>query len=255
MVVREWIIPDRILRRTIVAGVVLVITGMIVSQIMMQMGGGPRNEPLDLAHQFPDDSPELVREAAMFPDGLPPFISSGGAFQPERTVFDLSLGIGGLLMIILVLDQAFRIRAANLRYGAHPMRRLANLVQLGSGMVVGASMVMITRHPFNEDLVTHIAFAIAIFQGAIIWTGALAVARGRIDGNLEWRGIRLTNIRWALFASTLFSYQAMVWMIAEEKILVSAFFEWILAFSAEGCILTLLPSIAAYGDVRDDEDE
>jgi len=74
---------DRFFRRAILLGVVLVLGGSVGSQLLMQLGGSPRHEPLDFSEQLP----EALKGVAQFPDGLPPFISSGGLYYPDKVVF------------------------------------------------------------------------------------------------------------------------------------------------------------------------
>ncbi len=46
---------DYYLRKAIITGVILVVCSCIISQVMMQLGGGLRDEPLDLSDQVPED--------------------------------------------------------------------------------------------------------------------------------------------------------------------------------------------------------
>ena len=98
---------DRFFRRVIILGVVLVLGGSVGSQLLMQVGGSPRHEPLDFSEQLP----EALKGVAQFPDGLPPFISSGGLYYPDKAVFDLGLGLGGLVFWFLGLEIFLRTRA------------------------------------------------------------------------------------------------------------------------------------------------
>ena len=45
---------DRFFRRAIILGVVLVLGGSVGSQLLMQVDGSPRHEPLDFSEQLPD---------------------------------------------------------------------------------------------------------------------------------------------------------------------------------------------------------
>ena len=45
---------DRCFKWTIILGVVLVLGGSVGSQLLMQVGGSPRHEPLDFSKQLPE---------------------------------------------------------------------------------------------------------------------------------------------------------------------------------------------------------
>ena len=226
---------DEHLRKVIFAGVILVVGAALISQIMLQMAGGPRDEPMDLSDQLPVDSDHPM----MFEDGLPPFISSGGVFQPEKAVFDIGLGLGGLLMMALSFEVYHRTEPVGRK------RKVANVGALISGLIVGFSMFSLPAHPLNTDLMLHIFWAVNIFWGAQVWIGCLTYARGEIDAGLEWRGRSINRIRWALFGVTILSFQLMTALIATDHLVGSALFEWTLTFSAEAMILTLIPAITA----------
>ena len=49
---------DEVFRRAIQIGVFLVVGCCLISQVMMQLGGGERDEPMDLRDQVPDDFEE-----------------------------------------------------------------------------------------------------------------------------------------------------------------------------------------------------
>ena len=92
------IFDDQGFKRAIQIGVILVVGCCIVSQLMMQLGGGERDQPLDLTDQVPED---VDIDGLVFENGFPPFISSAGAFMPEKAVFDFGLFCGGVVMIFL----------------------------------------------------------------------------------------------------------------------------------------------------------
>jgi hypothetical protein len=266
----DSIIADNQLRKLIIAGVILVIGGCIITQVFVQFAGGIRNERLDLSDQIPAQSEDSIHEVGVFPDGLPAFISSGGVYQPEKTIFNISLTIGGLLFAILAIEQYLRIRSRNnwiisqqtgSAYdksgeqekgvesdhsdstglnGVHWFRRASNFVQLISGVVLGLSLVLLTRFPMNEDMITHILVASLIFQSIIVYTAAMAAARGQIDHGVRWRDWSVTKIRWVMFGCALISYQAMLFFITTGQLTLSALFEWTLTFSIQGTVLTLL---------------
>ncbi|MDP7206714.1 MAG: hypothetical protein QGH11_14160, partial [Pirellulaceae bacterium] len=142
---------DRLFRRAIILGVVLVLGGSVGSQLLMQMGGGLRHQPLDFSAQLPSDFSEDLKKVAIFPDGLPPFISSGGLYYPDKAVFDVGLGLGGLVFSFLAIEIFLRTRSTLSEARASIVRHLLNLGQLLSALLVGGSLVMITRYPFNVN--------------------------------------------------------------------------------------------------------
>jgi hypothetical protein len=227
---------DEHLRKAIIAGVIFVVGACLISQIMFQMAGGPRDEPMDISDQLPAD---WLGSPMVFEDGLPPFISSGGVFQPEKAVFDIGLGLGGLLMMALSFEVYQRTEPVGRK------RKVANVGALISGVIVGFSMFSLPAHPLNTHLMLHIFWAVNIFWGAQVWIGCLTYARGEIDAGLEWRGQSINRIRWALFGVTILSFQLMTALIATDHLVGSALFEWTLTFSAEAMILTLIPAITA----------
>lgn len=225
---------DEHLRKAIIAGVILVVGACLISQIMFQMAGGPRDEPMDISDQLPAD---WLGSPMVFEDGLPPFISSGGVFQPEKAVFDIGLGLGGLLMMALSFEVYQRTEPVGRK------RKVANVGALISGVIVGFSMFSLPAHPLNTHLMQHIFWAVNIFWGTQVWLFCLTYARAELDANVRWKGYSINRIRWSLFATAIFSFQAMTALISTGHLSESAFFEWTLAFSAEGALLTLLPAL------------
>ena len=225
---------DSQLRRVIQLAVILVVGCCIVSQIMMQLGGGVRDEPMDLRDQVPDD---FEGDGLYFENGFPPFISSAGAFMPEKIVFNFGLFMGGLMMIFISFEIFHRTKPEGSK------RKKANVVALITGIVIGFSMMQIVGHPFNTSIMMHIYWAMNIFWGAQIWIATLAYARGEIDANVLWRDWSINRIRWAIFAVALISFQAMMALVATGHLVESAILEWTLTFSAEAMMLTMIPTL------------
>ena len=73
----------------------------VASQIMLQFGGGEREETLDLRDNVPEEM--RVNPCLVFEEGYPPFVSSAGALMPEKFVFSVGLFAGGLMMILIEL--------------------------------------------------------------------------------------------------------------------------------------------------------
>ena len=228
------IFNDTHLRRAIQLGVFLVVGCCIISQVMMQLGGGERDERIDLTSQVPD---EFADDAFIFDDGFPPFISSAGAFMPEKIVFDIRLFMGGFIMIFLAFEVFHRTKPEGTK------RKVANVAALISGLVIGFSMMQIVTHPFNTSIMMHIFWAMNIFWAAQVWIGTLTYARGEIDVGVSWKGWPIHRVRWALFAIAIFSFQGMTGLVATGHLVESAILEWTLTFSAEGMMLTLIPAL------------
>jgi hypothetical protein len=236
---------DRFFRWAIILGVVLVLGGSMVSQLLMQLGGGPRHEPHDYSSQLPRDYPEGLKEMAIFPDGLPPFISSGGLYYPDKAVFDVGLGLGGLVLAFLAIELLLRTRRQLIRKRASIVRQLLNLGQLMAALLVGGSLVMITRHPFDESFLTHLSYANKIFVGSLAWGGLLILARGGLDRQLTCCRLKLNLLRWILLGVGIASYFLMTTLAAQTSFNGAALFEWLLTISTEMLTLSLLPILAA----------
>jgi len=228
---------DEVFRRAIQIGVILVVGCCVISQVMMQLGGGERDEPVDLRDQVPDDFDD---DGLIFENGFPPFISSAGAFMPEKLVFDLGLFGGGIMMIFLSFEIFHRTKPEG------KSRNICNVIALICGITIGFSMMQIVAHPFNTSIIMHIFWAMNIFWCAQIWIGTLAYARGEIDADIQWKGWAINRIRWTTFAVAILSFQAMTLLVATGHLVESAILEWTLTFSAEAMMLTMIPTLTTF---------
>jgi hypothetical protein len=235
---------DRLFRRTIILGVVLVLGGSVVSQLLMQMGGGERDKPQNFSDQLPSHFSEDLKKVAIFPHGLPPFISSGGIHYPEKAVFDVGLGLGGLVFAFLAIELFLRTRNTLSEARASIVRHLLNLGQLLAALLVGGSLVMITRYPFNVNFLGHLFYANNIFYGSLAWGGLLTLARGGLDRQLACCRLKLNLLRWILLAVGIASYVLMTMLAGKQSFNGAAFFEWLLTISTELLTLSLLPILA-----------
>ena len=52
MALPDKLVSDELLRKAVIAGFVVVLGACIISQVMMQLGGGPRDEPMDCPANF-----------------------------------------------------------------------------------------------------------------------------------------------------------------------------------------------------------
>jgi len=248
---KESLVSDETFKRVIIAGVVLVVGTCLVSQAVMQMNfSGKRDLPVDFSDQLPGNNTDVA-----FPDGLPPFISSAGAYYPEKAIFNVGLALGGILVSLLGVEMFLRSRKSLTAIGATNWRHFANLVQAIAAIVMGFSLVMLTRYPFNTSVVIHIIYAMNIFYGSLIWMVANTVARAPLDSEVSWRGHSITRVRWLLFAAGIISFQLMTGLIATGNVAVSAIFEWTLTFSAEISMLTIIPAIGIISSAKSAEGE
>ena len=229
------IFSDEHFRKAIKSTVCLVVFCCIVSQIMMQLAGGERDEPLDLSDQVPQEMQD--NGGVVFEDGYPPFVSSAGALMPEKFVFNLGLFSGGVMMIFLTFEIYHRTKFQK------TTRKIANVSTLVTGIIVGYSMVQIVAYPFTTKVMSHIFWAMNIFWFAQIWMGALAYTRGTLDNQFRWKGWKINTIRWALFSIAVISFQAMTALTVMDLIVESAIFEWTLIFSAFAMMLTIIPTL------------
>ena len=253
MTLPDKLLEDALLRKVIYTGVILIIGACVISQVLMQFGGGIRDEPMDLSSHLPADSQRQADDAVIFENGLPPFISSGGLFYPEKAVFDIGLGLGGLLTILLSADLFLRTKSGLKASGGSRWRQGANVGQLVTGIIIGGSLVMLTRNPFNVALVAHIFYAMNIFYGSFIWGAFIAFSRKGLDSELKSvGGYPLSTVRWGLVLAGFASFQAMMILLAYNFIYESAFFEWALTFAGEAQVLTIIPILSS---VVSDEEE
>tara|TARA_Y100000589_G_scaffold37222_1_gene31148 strand:- start:7178 stop:7894 length:717 start_codon:yes stop_codon:yes gene_type:complete len=231
------IFNDQHFRKAIQWTVSLIVFCCIISQIMMQLAGGERDEPLDLSDQVPPDMQD--NGGLVFEDGYPPFVSSAGVLMPEKLVFNLGLFSGGMMMIFLSFEIFHRTKYQK------TTRKIANFSALVTGIIVGYSMIQIVAYPFTTEVLSHIFWAMNIFWFAQIWMGSLSFTRGSLDAQLRWRGWKINTIRWTLFSIAVISFQAMTALTLMDMIVESAIFEWTLVFSAFAMMLTIIPTLEA----------
>ena len=240
------IFSDNTFRKVLIAGVIIVLGACIISQTLMQLGGGPRDEYMDLTDQLPENRDNSIDHTMIFEEGLPPFISSGGLFYPEKAVFDLGLGLGGLLFILISLEIFLRTNNELTEVSAPLWRKVANICQLASGVVIGVSLFMITHYPFNVNLIAHLAYAMNIFHSSIIWGAAYTLSRAPMDSELRTlKGFSVTKVRWSLTVGTLLSFLLMTTLVPLGYGGLGALAEWCLTFCAELNLLTFLPALAS----------
>ena len=105
------LVSDRVLRTILILGVCMVLGTSIITQIMLQTGENVRANSVDLSDQVPG-SDDYFNSLVLFPEGLPPFISSGGVYSPEITIFNIGFKIAGILFILIGLEVFLRTAAS-----------------------------------------------------------------------------------------------------------------------------------------------
>ncbi len=226
-------------RWVLITAVILIISTSFITQLFVQFGGGPRNDDIDLTDQSPINNGEThVLE------GLPPFISSGGVYEPEKTIFTIGLTLSGLLFIVLGIDFGTRTHRLLIAASAKPWRRLSNVASTLAALGAGFSLVMIPQYPFDISLVMHLFYAIIIFYCAFFWVFFSHLARsGCEDDTLTWKGYRISTLRKYLLVGLFVSLMLTLYAPAAGNLLLGAFFEWMLLFTAMGGLLSNMPAL------------
>ncbi len=214
----------------------------IISQIMMQLGGGPRDELMDLSGQF-----QYQGEGIVF-DGLPPFISSAGVFAPESIVFGIGLTLTGFLIIWLSYQLKLETSQQFKNSTVSKVHTLSNDFGLLVGITAGTSLILLSWTPMNTKLVAHIILAMLVFCSSILWALLLTTARNRLDEKIIWRGKKITHWRWIILAITFFSLQLTFLFASMGRFYISALFEWILLTGIISNLATFYPVFSDYLD-------
>jgi hypothetical protein len=234
-------IRAKVLSLTIKIGVLTA----VISQIMMQLGGGPRDELMDHSDQF-----HFQGNGAIF-DGLPPFISSAGVFPPESIVFGIGFSITGFLLIWLSYQLKLETSKQFKNSTISNVHTLSNDFGLLAGITAGTSLIVLSWTPMNTKLVAHIILAILVFCSAIIWALLVTTARSKLDEKIIWRGKKITHWRWILIAVTFFSVQLTILFAFTGNFYISALFEWILL---SGLIFSLATYYPIFSNSEDEEE-
>jgi len=212
----------------------------ILTQILLQTGGGERNDPIDLSDQVPDMFESLV----IFPEGLPGFISSGGVFSPENMIFNIGLKIGGILYLVIGIEIFLR---TNSKLNSEDKKEIKNnLISLICTTLAGFSLFMLTFFPMDENLIFHLIFAFLIFIPVVIWTFTSYRSREKIDSEIKFRHTNLNEIRKKLAYLSLFSFLLMILgnhRIAGMSLIGSVIGEWSLMFISQLHVLTFIPNL------------
>ena len=102
------IVSDKSLKSILILGVITVIGTSLITQIMLQTGENVREYSVDLSDQVPG-SDNYFNSLAVYPNGLPPYISSGGVYSPEITIFNIGFKIAGILFIFIGIEAFFDV--------------------------------------------------------------------------------------------------------------------------------------------------
>lgn len=205
----------------------------IISQIMMQLGGGARDELMDLSDQL-----IVFGKAVIFENGLPPYISSAGVFAPESIVFGIGLSIVGVLIIWLSKEIWKETCKQFQEKHTTTLHLRTNNIGLIAGMIGGIVLIFLAWTPMNTQLVAHLVMATIVFLGSILWAVLVTISRTILDADKQWRGYNISQLRWILMSVAFFSLQLSLISFNLISTSVSAAFEWLLFISLNCGLLT-----------------
>lgn len=208
-----------------------IIVTALLSQLLLQIGGGLRDEPLDFTEQL-----EQLEQPLIFEDGLPPFISSAGVYAPESIIFGIGFTISGILFILLAYEMAVCNSLKLSRHESTSLHIRSNNLGMLVGMFTGASLIIISWTPMHTQLIAHVALALQIFYGGMLWASLATISRSRIDSKKQFKNIPMNLLRWGLIAITFISLQLSGLAIANDSLNLAAAFEWVLFFSQVGVL-------------------
>jgi len=208
-----------------------VIITALLSQLLLQIGGSPRDELLDFTEQL-----EQLDHPLVFEDGLPPFISSAGVYAPESIVFGIGFSLSGILFILLAYEMAVCNSLKLSRHESSSLHILCYNLGMIVGMFTGASLIIISWTPMHTQLIAHVALALQIFYGGMIWASLATISRSRIDSEKKFKNIPINVLRWSLIAITFTSLQLSAAAVANHSLNLAAAFEWLLFFSQVGVL-------------------
>jgi hypothetical membrane protein len=218
----------------------MVLGTSIITQIMLQTGENVRANSVDLSDQVPG-SDDYFNSLVLFPDGLPPFISSGGVYSPEITIFNIGFKIAGVLFILIGLEVFLRT-ASSLNLEDKKERKYNNL-SLVCSTISGLSLFLITFFPFDKKLILHIIFASLIFICLAVWVISFMISRNKIDSEIEFRGQNLNEIRRKVVFFGVFSFIFMIVFVSLRMQSVGAIGEWCLMIAGQIQTLTFIPNL------------
>ena len=129
----------------------------IVTQFMMLTGGGEREGVFDLGDVYAPFFDSFVFE------GLPPFISSGGIYEPEIHLFKIGFTICGLLTALLVIRMGKKGGVLN-NNGT-----LQGYAVTCLGIANSTGLMVMVHLPFTVYPVAHSIIAGIVFISGLGW--------------------------------------------------------------------------------------
>jgi len=237
----QKIMSDNKLRFILILGVIMVIGTSVITQVILQTGENIRGTSVDLSSQLPEGSDEYFNSLVLFPNGLPPFISSGGVYSPENTIFNIGFRIAGMLFVLIGIEVFLRT-ASSVDIENKKSRR-DNFLALTSSSLGGASLFMITFFPFDTKLLLHVFIASIIFISIALWVFMLLNSRRDIDEEIIFWKQPLNSIRRKIAFSGLFCFTFMILFVSLNMQAIGAIGEWGLMLSAQLQTLTFIPTL------------
>jgi len=236
----QKIMSDKMLKTILILGVCVVLGTSIITQVMLQTGENIRGNSVDLSDQVLGSN-DYFESLVIYPNGLPPYISSGGVYSPEISIFNIGFKIGGLLFILIGFDVYLRTNSSlNLE---DKKERKYNNISLICSICSGFSLFMITFFPFDTKLIMHIIFAGLIFISIAMWVYSFLISRKKIDSEIEFKGQKLNEIRKKIAYFGIFSYLFMIFFVGLNIQSIGAIGEWCLMISGQLQTLTFIPNI------------
>ncbi|MBT4059536.1 MAG: hypothetical protein HOE69_04430 [Euryarchaeota archaeon] len=227
--------------------ITVVVATAILSQIMLQLGEGSRNDELNFTDQLDEFDQPMT-----FEEGLPPFISSAGVYAPESIVFGIGFTISGILFILLAYEMGICNRIILSRHESTKIHIFSNNIGMLVGMFTGVSLALIAWTPMHTQLIAHIALALQIFYGGMIWAALVTISRVKVDSNERLNNIPITPLRWGLIATAFISLQLSSVAIANHSFDLAAVFEWVLFFAQVGVLYTFQTSFKPHHDSEEE---
>ncbi len=240
----QKIMSDNIFKTILILGVFVVMGTSITTQVMLQTGENIRGDPVDLSDQIIDTNlptDDYFKSLLYYPNGLPPYISSGGVYSPEISIFNLGFKIAGVLFILIGIEVF--LRTASILNKEDKYEKKYNNLSLICSIISGFSLFLITYFPFDAKLIMHVNFAILIFISIAIWVYAFMRSRKKIDSKIEFRGRNLNLIRKKIAYFGIFSFFFMATFVGLNMQSIGAIGEWCLMISGQLQTLTFIPNI------------
>lgn len=237
------LVSDKILKFILILGVCTVIGTSIITQIMLQTGENIRGNPVDLSDQVDKNLPldDYFKSLFNYPNGLPPYISSGGVYSPEISIFNLGFKIAGILFVFIGIEVFLRTSSSLNEEDKYEKKY--NNISLVCSMISGISLFLITYFPFDKELMMHINLAIVVFISIAIWVYAFMISRKKVDSKIEFMGRNLNLIRKRIAYFGIFSFFFMAIFVGLNMQSIGAIGEWCLMFSGQLQTLTFIPNI------------